>query len=194
MTSNRLEAFTDGVLAIVITVMVLELRVPVNGSVAAAREAVPVLLAYVLSFINIGVYWSNHHHLFQATERIDGRILWCNLFLLFWLSLMPFVIRWLDESSFAVLPTAAYGVLLLMASLAWRLTERAIILRNGASSSVSKALGRDRKAVLSIIAYGLAVPLTFADTRVAIGLYVGITAFWLVPDRRIERVMEGKGL
>ena len=191
MTSDRLEAFTDGVLAIVITIMVLELKIPADGSLQAMREAAPVLLAYVLSFINVGIYWSNHHHLFQATEHIDGRVLWCNLFLLFWLSLLPFVIRWLDEAEFTTAPTAAYGLVLLMASLGWVMTKNAILARNGATSALARALGKDHKARLSVLAYFAATLLSAWDATIAMGIYVATTSVWFVPDRRIERALTG---
>ncbi|WP_109807138.1 TMEM175 family protein [Sphingosinithalassobacter portus] len=190
MSTNRLEAFTDGVLAIVITIMVLELQVPAGATPAAAREAFPVLLAYILSFINVGIYWSNHHHLFQATDRVDGRVLWCNLFLLFWLSLLPFVIRWLDEADFAAAPTAAYGFVLSMASLGWLLTGRAIVARNGIGSAVARALGRDRKSWWSMFAYGVATAATLVSPLLAIGCYVAITALWLIPDSRLEHALD----
>lgn len=191
MKAGRLEAFTDGVVAIVITIMVLELKVPVDGSLAALGESVPILLAYVLSFVNVGLYWNNHHHLLQATERIDGRVLWANLFLLFWLSLVPFVIRWLDASAFASVATAAYGVVLGMAAIGYHLTERAIIACGGRNSAVARAVGGDVKGKVSVLLYVLAVPLAFVLQGLSIALYVLVILLWLVPDRRIERILEG---
>lgn len=189
MNTGRLEAFTDGVIAIIITIMVLELKVPAGGELSALSQEAPVLLAYVLSFINVGLYWNNHHHLLHATERIDGRVLWANLFLLFWLSLVPFVIRWHDESHFAVGATAAYGVVLGMAAVGYKLTERTIILCNGSQSRVAKAIGRDWKGWGSILIYTVAVPLAFVSRVAAIALYVGVIALWLIPDRRIARAL-----
>lgn len=189
MRSGRLEAFTDGVVAIVITIMVLELQVPKDGTLAALSDSAPILLAYVLSFINVGLYWNNHHHLMQATGRIDGRVLWANLFLLFWLSLVPFVIRWLDESGFSAMATAAYGVVLGMAALGYELTELSIIACNGSQSAVAKAIGRDWKGKISLVLYIIAVPTAFLARPVAIVIYVAVLLIWLVPDRRIERAL-----
>ena len=189
MDSNRLEAFTDGVVAIIITIMVLELKVPSDGSFAALQQSVPILLAYVLSFVNVGLYWNNHHHMLHATDRIDGKVLWANLFLLFWLSLVPFVIRWLDASHFSPAATAAYGVVLGMAAIAYALTARAIIACNGPDSAVARAIGRDRKGKLSIVLYAVAIPLAFFLQWLAAMLYVFVILLWLIPDRRIERVL-----
>ncbi|MDX3909627.1 MAG: TMEM175 family protein [Sphingobium sp.] len=187
MRSGRLEAFTDGVVAIVITIMVLELKVPQEGTLEALSASMPILLAYVLSFINVGLYWNNHHHLMQATGRIDGRVLWANLFLLFWLSLVPFVIRWLDASAFSAMATASYGVVLGMAAIGYELTERSIIACNGRQSAVAKAIGRDWKGKISLALYVVAVPAAFFARPVAIILYVVVLIFWLPPDSRIER-------
>ncbi|NML91883.1 DUF1211 domain-containing protein [Sphingobium sp. TB-6] len=190
MRSGRLEAFTDGVVAIIITIMVLELKVPQEGTLAALSDSMPILLAYVLSFINVGLYWNNHHHLMQATQRIDGRVLWANLFLLFWLSLVPFVIRWFDASSFSAMATASYGVVLGMAAIGYELTEWSIIACNGHQSAVAKAIGRDWKGKISLALYAVAVPAAFFARPVAIILYVAVLLFWLAPDRRIERALE----
>lgn len=190
MRAGRLEAFTDGVVAIVITIMVLELKVPADGSLAALAERIPILLAYVLSFINVGLYWNNHHHLLQATARIDGRVLWANLFLLFWLSLVPFVIRWLDESAFSAVATASYGVVLGMAAVGYNLTERAIIACGGSESAVARAVGSDLKGKVSMAFYAMAIPLAFVLQPLSILLYVLVILLWLVPDRRIERALE----
>lgn len=190
MTSGRLEAFTDGVVAIIITIMVLELKVPQEGTFEALSGSMPILLAYVLSFINVGLYWNNHHHLMQATRRIDGRVLWANLFLLFWLSLVPFVIRWLDATGFSAMATASYGVVLGMAAIGYELTERSIIACNGRQSAVGRAIGRDWKGKISLALYAVAVPAAFFARPVAIILYVVVLLLWLAPDRRIERELE----
>ena len=187
MKTQRLEALTDGVVAIAITIMVLELKVPHGATLEALRESAPVFLAYVLSFINVGLYWNNHHHLFHASERIDGRVLWANLFLLFWLSLVPFVIRWIDEAGFAAAPTAAYGFVLGMAAIGYAITQRALIAVNGRDSLLAAAVGRDWKGKGSTLAYVVAVPLAFVSPAIAIVIYVGVVVLWLVPDRRIER-------
>ena len=189
MGKGRLEAFTDGVIAIIITIMVLELKVPEGGSLTALSGSAPLLLAYVLSFINVGLYWNNHHHMLHATDRIDGRVLWANLFLLFWLSLVPFVIRWLDESGFSDGATASYGIVLGMAAIGYSLTQRAIIACNGPESAVARAIGRDWKGLGSIIIYAVAVPLVYVSRWGAVALYVAVIALWLVPDRRIERTL-----
>jgi uncharacterized membrane protein len=191
VSTGRLEAFTDGVIAIIITIMVLELKVPHGGDLSALWTEAPLLLAYVLSFVNVGLYWNNHHHLMHATDRIDGRVLWANLFLLFWLSLVPFVIRWHDESHFAVGATAAYGIVLGMAAVGYELTERAIIAANGSNSVVARAIGRDWKGRGSILVYAVAVPLAYASRPAAIALYMLVVALWLVPDRRISRALTG---
>ena len=190
MRPARLEAFTDGVVAIIITIMVLELKVPAGGDLHDLIGSAPVLLAYLLSFVNVGLYWNNHHHLLHATDRIDGRVLWANLFLLFWLSLVPFVIRWQDESGFAAGATAAYGIVLGMAAVGYQLTERAIIACNGADSAVARAIGRDRKGLGSVALYVAAVPLAYVSRWAAIALYVAVIALWLVPDRRIARELD----
>jgi len=190
MSTGRLEAFTDGVVAIIITIMVLELKVPKEGTLQALSGSMPILLAYVLSFINVGLYWNNHHHLMQATQRIDGRVLWANLFLLFWLSIVPFVIRWFDASGFSPMATASYGVVLGMAAIGYELTERSIIACNGRQSAVGRAIGRDWKGKISLALYAVAVPAAFFARPVAIILYVVVLLFWLAPDRRIERELE----
>jgi uncharacterized membrane protein len=186
MNTARLEAFTDGVVAIIITIMVLELHVPHGTTLAALQADVPVLLAYVLSYVNVGIFWNNHHHMLHATERVDGRVLWANLVLLFWLSLVPFVIRWIDDTGFAPLPTAAYGVVLLCAALSYTLLQRQIIRVNGRESLLAVAVGQDLKGKLSALLYLLAIVLAFVRPWVAIALYVVVAMVWLVPDRRIE--------
>jgi uncharacterized membrane protein len=188
MRVERLAAFTDGVVAIIITIMVLELKVPESGELHALLAAAPILGAYVLSYVNVGLYWNNHHHLIQTAENVDGRGLWANLFLLFWLSLVPFVIRWIGEVGFVAAPVAAYGVVLGMAAAGYHWLQYAIIEANGgASSTLAEALGRDRKGMWSIIGYVLAVIAALFEPLLAISLYVAIAAVWLIPDRRIER-------
>ena len=186
MGKGRLEAFTDGVIAIIITIMVLEMKVPHASDLAALTERVPVFSAYVLSFVNVGIFWANHHHMLHATAHIDGRVLWANLFLLFWLSLVPFVIRWIDEAGFSTLPTAAYGVVLAMAAVGYTLLQAAIVARNGKSSALALAVGSDVKGKLSLAIYVVSVPLAFVNPWISILLYVVVAAMWLVPDRRIE--------
>jgi uncharacterized membrane protein len=186
MNSARLEAFTDGVIAIIITIMVLEIHVPKGHDLAALREEVPLFLAYVLSYINVGIFWNNHHHMLQVTERVDGRVLWANLGLLFWLSLVPFVIRWIDEAGFTTAPVAAYGVVLAGAAIAYLILERTIIAVNGPNSSLAAAVGSDSKGRMSLTLYVLGVALAFIQPWISIALYVAVALMWLVPDRRIE--------
>jgi uncharacterized membrane protein len=192
MKTERMTAFTDGVVAIIITIMVLELKVPAGADLRGLLAAAPILAAYVLSYVNVGLYWNNHHHLLQAAERVDGRALWANLFLLFWLSLVPFVIRWVDDAGFVAMPVAAYGVVLGMAAAGYRWLQHAIIRVNGGPEShLARALGRDRKGSLSLVGYGVATPLAFLEPRLAIAIYVIIACVWLIPDRRIERWLTG---
>jgi uncharacterized membrane protein len=186
MEPARLEAFTDGVVAIIITIMVLEIRVPHGADLASLRADIPVLLAYVLSYVNVGIFWNNHHHMLHVTERVDGKVLWANLGLLFWLSLVPFVIRWIDESGFTPLPTAAYGIVLACAAVSYNILQRQIIAVNGRESRLAVALGNDRKGKLSIVLYLAAIALAFARPWIAIVLYVAVALVWFVPDSRIE--------
>jgi len=190
MEPARLEAFTDGVVAIIITIMVLEIRVPRGADLAALQADVPVLLAYVLSYVNVGIFWNNHHHMLHVTERVDGKVLWANLALLFWLSLVPFVIRWIDESGFTPLPTAAYGVVLTCAAVSYVILQRQLIAANGADSRLAVALGRDLKGRLSIFLYVAAIALAFVRPWIAIALYVTVALIWLVPDTRIEALVK----
>jgi len=190
MNKGRLEAFTDGVIAIVITIMVLELKVPHGADFAALEADLPVLLVYVLSYVNVGIFWNNHHHMLHAARRINGRVLWANLFLLFWLSLIPFVIRWIDEAGLTALPTAAYGAVLVMAAIGWGQLQRGLIACNGRDSGLAAALGRDLKGKVSFAAYIASVPLAFVNPWIAVALYVFAALPWLVPDRRIERAVE----
>ena len=189
MEPARLEAFTDGVVAIIITIMVLEIRVPHGTDLAALQADVPVLLAYLLSYVNVGIFWNNHHHMLHVTERIDGKVLWANLGLLFWLSLVPFVIRWIDEAGFTALPTAAYGIVLACASVSYIILQRQIIAVNGHDSRLAVALGSDFKGKLSLTLYLAAIPLAFARPWIAIVLYVTVALSWLVPDTRIEALV-----
>ncbi|HEY4749795.1 MAG TPA: TMEM175 family protein [Steroidobacteraceae bacterium] len=190
MSPARLEAFTDGVVAIIITIMVLEIHVPQGSTLASLKADVPVLLAYLLSYVNVGIFWNNHHHMLHVTERVNGRVLWANLTLLFWLSLVPFVIRWIDEAGFESLPTAAYGIVLLGAAVNYVILQEVIIAVNGPDSRLAVALGADRKGKLSIALYLLSVPLAFVRPWMAIALYVAVALIWLVPDRRIEAVLK----
>jgi uncharacterized membrane protein len=189
VNKQRLEAFTDGVIAVIITIMVLDMKVPQGANFAALRSALPVFLAYALSFTNVGIFWNNHHHMLHATERINGMVLWANLFLLFWMSLVPFVIRWMDETHFAASPTAAYGVVLVLCSISYVLLERAIIKCNGPDSKLARAVGSDRKSMVSMLVYVLAISLAFARPWIAIALYVLIAMIWFIPDRRIESMV-----
>ncbi len=187
MSKGRLEAFSDAVIAIAITIMVLELKVPQGADWAALRPIVPVLLTYALSFVFLGIYWNNHHHMLHAADRINGKILWANLHLLFWLSLVPFVTGWVGESHFAPLPTAVYGGVLLLAGVAYLILTTAIIALHGPSSRLATAVGRDTKGKLSAVLYAVAIPLAFANPWIAI--YVFVSLLWLIPDRRIESTL-----
>ena len=187
MGTERINAFSDGVIAILITIMVLELRVPHTTDLSALRELLPVFLTYVLSFIIIGIYWNNHHHMLNLTDRITGGILWANLHLLFWLSLMPFVTGWMGENHFAPLPTAAYGVDLLCAAIAYTILQNAIIRLEGPRSKLAEAVKRDVKGKLSLALYVTAIPLAFVNPWIAVAIYVTVALIWLVPDPRIER-------
>jgi uncharacterized membrane protein len=180
------EEFTDGVVAIIITIMVLEIKAPQGGDLPAIMGSAPIFLAYALSYVNVGIFWNNHHHMLHATERINGRVLWCNLNLLFWLSLIPFVIRWIDEAGITPLPTAAYGAVLAMAAVGYTLLQRAIIAANGRTSRLAAALGHDLKGKLSLAMYVLGVPVAFVEPWIAVAFYVAVALMWFVPDRRIE--------
>jgi uncharacterized membrane protein len=186
MSKGRLEAFSDGVIAILITIMVLELKVPHGADWSALRPLLPVFLTYVLSFVFLGIYWNNHHHLLHMADRINGTILWANLHLLFWLSLVPFVTGWMGENHFESVPAAVYGGVLLMAGAAYTILQRAIIAAQGPGSRLAAALGSDLKGKLSLGAYALAVALAFVNQWLSDGLYVFVALMWLVPDRRIE--------
>jgi len=186
MGKGRLEAFSDGVIAILITIMVLELKTPQGFDLSALRPMIPVLLAYVLSFVVLGIYWNNHHHMFHATDRINGTILWANLHLLFWLSLIPAVTAWIGETRSAPVPTAAYGAVLLMAGVAYYILTRTICRLLGPHSAIAIAVGKDVKGKVSVLLYAAAIPLAFVSRWIADAIYVLVVLMWLVPDRRIE--------
>ncbi len=190
MGKSRLEAFSDGVLAVIITIMVLEMKAPHGAQLAALAPVVPAFLSYVLSFLYIGIYWNNHHHMFQAARRVSGGVLWANLHLLFWLSLLPFATAWMGENHFASLPTAAYGVVLLMAALAYWLLQRCIIAIEGPQSLLGRAVGADWKGKASQVLYLLGIAASFVLPALAQALYVAVALMWLVPDRRIERLVD----
>jgi uncharacterized membrane protein len=189
MGKGRLEAFSDGVLAIIITIMVLEMKVPHGDGLAALQPIIPVFLSYILSFIYIGIYWNNHHHLFQAVRHVNGRILWANLHLLFWLSLFPFATGWMGENHFTSTPVALYGVVLLCAAIAFTLLTRSLITRHGQDSALATAIGRDFKGKISLGSYAVAIPLSFVHPWIACGLYVLVAVLWFIPDRRIEKTL-----
>jgi uncharacterized membrane protein len=187
MGKNRLEAFSDGVIAIIITIMVLEMKVPHGDDLAALHSLIPVFISYVLSFIYVGIYWNNHHHLLHAVEKINGPILWTNLHLLFWLSLLPFVTGWMGENQFSTWPVALYGVVLLMAAIAYSILELALINLHGKDSQLAKAVGHDFKAKISLVIYASAIPLSFVSRWFAFSLYVLVALMWVMPDPRIEK-------
>ena len=187
LTKSRVEAFSDGVIAIIITIMVLELKTPDGFDLAALMSVAHIFLLYVLSFIYVGIYWNNHHHLMHAVSRINGGVLWANLHLLFWLSLVPFTTRWMGESHLATLPVAIYGVSLLMPAIAYYILVRALIAANGRDSALAHVIGKDAKGVVSALIYALGVGLTFLTVWAGIACYVVVALIWLVPDRRIER-------
>ncbi|XGV97478.1 MAG: TMEM175 family protein [Leptolyngbya sp. BL-A-14] len=189
MDKGRLEAFSDGVIAILITIMVLELKVPHEPNFAALRPLFPVLLSYILSFIYLGIYWNNHHHLFQAVQQVKGNVLWANLHLLFWLSLIPFVTAWTGENHFAALPVALYGFVLLFSAIAYYILSRALVANHGQESTLAIALGQDFKGKVSVVIYAIAILLTFVNAWAACLLYVVVAVMWLIPDRRLEKAL-----
>jgi uncharacterized membrane protein len=190
MSKGRLEAFSDGVFAIIITIMVLELHAPPSADPHALIPLMPAFFSYALSFVFVAIYWNNHHHMLQASKRVDGRVLWANLHLLFWLSLIPFVTAWLGENHFATWPVAAYGVVLMLAGTAYFVLSRFLIDLHGKESVLSAALGRDVKSKASVFIYAAAIPLAFIHAEIACGLYVVVAIMWLVPDRRIEKTLK----
>ena len=190
MTKGRMEAFSDGVFAVIITIMVLEMKSPVGTGLAALQPLLPVFLCYVLSFVYVGIYWNNHHHLLQAARQVSGGILWANLHLLFWVSLTPFVTAWMGENHFAAWPVALYGVVLFFAGTAYYILTRALIAHQGADSTLADSIGSDEKGKLSIGVYAVAIPLAFVRPWIACTCYVLVAVMWLIPDRRIEKAME----
>jgi uncharacterized membrane protein len=192
MPTRRAEAFSDGVIAILITVMVLELRTPHGTTWSALRDSGPVLLSYLLSFVYLGIYWNNHHHLFMATERVSGLVLWANLHLLFWLSLIPFATGWLGENEFAATPAAAYGIVLLASSLAYFVLQSAIIHIQGAGSKLALALGSDLKGKTGPLLYALGIGLAAVNRWLSVAIYVIVALMWLIPDRRVERALAAR--
>jgi TMEM175 potassium channel family protein len=189
MSKGRLEAFSDGVIAIIITIMVLEMKVPQGADLVALRPLIPVCLSYVLSFIYLGIYWNNHHHLLQAIQHVNGRILWANLHLLFWLSLIPFVTGWMGANHFAAWPVVLYGTVLWLAGLAYFILTRTLMAHHGRDSALATALGRDFKGKASLVCYAVAIPLAFVNSWVAGVLYVLVAVMWLIPDRRLEKAL-----
>jgi uncharacterized membrane protein len=189
MEKGRLVAFSDGVIAIIITIMVLELKVPHEDNLAALRPLIPVFLSYILSFIHLGIFWNNHHHLFQVVQQVNGRVLWANLHLLFWLSLIPFVTAWMGENYFTPGPVAFYGGVLLFAAIAYSILTVTLIAHHGKDSTIATAIGRDFKGKVSVAIYAVSIPLAFANSWLAFSLYVLVAIMWLIPDRRIERAM-----
>ncbi|GFO60216.1 hypothetical protein GMST_25410 [Geomonas silvestris] len=189
MGKNRLEAFSDGVMAIIITIMVLEMKVPTGTDLAALKPILPIFLSYLLSYVYIGIYWNNHHHMLHTVRQVTGTILWANLHLLFWLSLFPFVTGWVGHNHLEPAPMALYGVVLLLAALAYFQLQRAIIRSQGADSLLAKAVGRDIKGKISPILYASAVPLAYLSPWCSAGLYIVVALMWLIPDRRIERAL-----
>jgi uncharacterized membrane protein len=190
MGKSRLEAFSDGVIAIIITIMVLEMKVPRGGSLEALAPLLPVFLSYVLSFVYVGIYWNNHHHMLYACTKVSGAVLWANLHLLFWLSLFPFATGWMGENHFAAVPSALYGVVLLMAAGAYLVLQRSIIASEGESSVLKRAVGNDWKGKLSAVLYVIAIAVTFWSPWAAQAIYVSVALLWLVPDRRIEHALQ----
>jgi uncharacterized membrane protein len=190
---GRLEAFSDAVIAIVMTIMVLELKVPHGGDLAALKPLWPVFCSYALSFVFLGIYWNNHHHLLQAVLHVDGRILWANMHLLFWLSLVPAVTDWMGATHFAPWPVALYGVVMVLSGVAYYILTRVLIARHGRDSALARAVGTDLKGQVSVVLYGAAVALAFVEVRISCALYVVVAVMWLIPDRRIERALTDAG-
>jgi len=189
MGKGRLEAFSDGVIAVIITIMVLELQAPLGANLAALRPKVPVFLSYVLSFVYLGIYWNNHHHLLQAVQKINGRVLWANLHLLFWLSIVPFATDWMGVNHWTAVPVALYGAVLFLSGLAFTILTRELIAYEGKSSTLARAVGRNYKSKASLVFYAVAVPLSFVDSRISIALYLVVAMMWFIPDPRIEKVV-----
>jgi uncharacterized membrane protein len=186
MHKGRLEAFSDGVIAILITIMVLELKIPAGATREALAPLMPVFLTYALSFVYLGIYWNNHHHMLQAADRVNGKVLWANLHLLFWLSLVPFATGWMGENHFAPLPTAVYGGVLILAAVAYTILSRALVAEQGPDSNLARAMGSDRKGKVSLVLYATAICLAFVNQWIADAIYLLVALMWLVPDSRIE--------
>ena len=191
MDKGRLEAFSDGVIAIIITIMVLELKIPNVDSIEALKPMLPVFLSYILSFIYVGIYWNNHHHTFQAAESVNGTILWANMHLLFWLSLVPFVTAWMGENHFTRWPVTFYGIVLLMNSIAYALLIAALVKHHGKDSVLAKAIGKDRKGTISTAIYIIAIAISWVNQQISFALYVLVAIIWFIPDRRIEKKIVG---
>jgi len=189
MGKGRLEAFSDGVIAIIITIMVLELKVPQGANLAALRPLIPELLSYLLSYVFVGIYWNQHHHLLHAVQKINGRVLWANLHLLFWLSIVPLVTDWMGENHLAAVPVALYGAVLFMAGVAFTILTHELVACQVADSVLARALGKNTKSKASLLFYAMAVPLSFVNTRISVALYVLVAIMWFIPDRRIERAV-----
>jgi len=189
MSKSRMEAFSDGVIAILITIMVLELNGPHEPTLDALRPLIPTFLSYVLSFIYLGIYWNNHHHLMQAVQHVNGRVLWANLHLLFWLSLIPFVTNWMGENQFARTPVALYGLILMFAGIAYYILTRELIALHGRQSTIATALGRDFKGKISVVLFLAAIPLAYISAWIACAVYFSVAIIWLIPDRRIEKTL-----
>jgi uncharacterized membrane protein len=190
MGKSRLEAFSDGVIAVIITIMVLEMKVPHGDDIAALQPLVPIFVSYILSYLYVGIYWNNHHHMLHAVKTVNGPVLWANLHLLFWLSLIPFVTDWMGENHFAGMPVAVYGSVLLMSGIAYFILSRLLIRHDGANSVLASAVGKDFKGKISVVIYVVAIALSFQNRWVALGLYFFVAFMWLIPDRRIERVLD----
>ena len=189
MNKGRLEAFSDGVLAIIITIMVLEMKVPHGDDFEAIRPLIPIFFSYVLSFLYIGIYWNNHHHMLHTVKRVNGTILWANLHLLFWLSLLPFVTGWMGENHFSSIPTVLYGFVLLMAAIAYWLLAKSIIAAHGPDALLAQAIGKDYKGTGSIVLYAFSIPIAFINQWFSLGIYILVALLWLIPDKRVEKVL-----
>ena len=189
MGKGRLEAFSDGVIAIIITIMVLELKVPHGDDLNSLKPLLPVFLSYILSFVNIALYWNNHHHMMFAVHHINGKVLWANTHLLFWLSLIPFTTAWMGENHFATWPIALYGIILMMAGIAYYILAHTLMRLHGRDSTLARALGKDQKGIISVVIYAVAIPVAFLNSRVSLTMYAMVAAMWLIPDSRIEKTI-----